>query len=308
MARKARISAIKFGGSREQTNHVAASVGEACALIDQAALDEPDLIALPECFSFLGWDNHKMVDSAEPLDGPTVTAIAAKAREHHAYIVCPIVLAKDGKFYNASILLDRRGEVMGAYYKMFPTTYELDEGITPGEKAWVAHTDFGKVGLAICFDLNFRPVAESIAEQGAELVVFSSMYRGGISARIWAYDFGWYFVSSTPSEMSHFCDPFGRVLGDLWDYQPVMTREINLDFQILHIDTNSQQWEAIRRKYGRGVSLDIVGPEGVFMLTSESPEVSAMDIVREFGMETRRDYFARATRRRNEALALGSRV
>jgi hypothetical protein len=128
------------------------------------------------------------------------------------------------------------------------------------------------------------------------------MYRGGISARVWAFDYGWYFVSSTPSEMSHFCDPLGRVLGDLWDYQPVITREINLDFEILHIDTNERQWDAIRRKYGRQVTLDIVGPEGVFMLTSESPTVSAAEIVREFGMEKRRDYFIRSARRRSEAL------
>ena len=102
--------------------------------------------------------------------------------------------------------------------------------------------------------------------------------------------------------MSHFCDPLGRVIGDLWDYQPVMTREINLDFEILHIDGNERHWEAIRRKYGRGISLDIVGPEGVFMLTAEAPGVSAKAIVQEFGMETRRDYFARSTRRRVEAL------
>ena len=56
MARKARISAIKYGGSREQSDHAAASLREACALVDKAALDEPDLIALPEAFTFLGWE------------------------------------------------------------------------------------------------------------------------------------------------------------------------------------------------------------------------------------------------------------
>ena len=109
-----------------------------------------------------------------------------------------MALREAGAIYNAAVLLDRSGAVAGVYRKMFPTIGEIEEGITPGDRACVAETDFGRVGLALCFDLNFRLVAESIAEHSAELVVFSSMYRGGISARIWAYDFGWYLVSSTP--------------------------------------------------------------------------------------------------------------
>ncbi|MBI4556034.1 MAG: carbon-nitrogen hydrolase family protein [Candidatus Hydrogenedentes bacterium] len=302
MACYARISAIMYRGSSIQENHVAANIEEVCALIDRAALDEPDLIALPECFNALGLRDRSLISTAEPLDGPTVRTIAKKASEHHAYIVCPLYERRDDKTYNSAVLLDRQGEVAGVYHKMWPTIGEIEEGITPGKEAVVVSTDFGKVGFAICFDLNFRPVGEQNAAQGAKLIVFSSMYRGGLSTQIWAYDFGCYLVSATPSEMGHFCTPLGRVLGDLWDYQPVMTRAINLDFEILHIDTNERQWEAIRAKYGRHVTLDIYGPEGVFMMTSDHPEISIQDIIREFGLEPRSAYFARATQRRAQAL------
>jgi predicted amidohydrolase len=302
MARDARISAIMFGGNSQQDDHVAANVADACALIDKAALDQPDLIALPEVFNALGLRDQPLTSTAEPVDGPTVTAIAAKAKDLGTYIVCPIFEKKDGKIFNSSILIDRSGAVVGAYHKMFPTISEIEEGITPGTEVFVAQTDFGKVGFAICFDLNFRPVGEANAREGAELVVFSSMYRGGLSAQIWAYDFGCYLVSSTPSEMSHFCNPMGRVLGDLWHYQPVITRTINLDFVVLHIDANERQWDAIRAKYGKQVELDIYGPEGVFMLTSKHPDRSAEQIVAEFGLEPRSAYFKRAARVRDEAL------
>ena len=302
MAKLARISAVMYGGSRDQRNHAEANVREASALIDQAAMDKPDLVVLPECFNILGLEGEPYTSKAEPVDGPTVTAIAAKAREHHTYIVCPIMERRDGLVYNASILIDREGRVAGTYDKMFPTVGEIDEGVTPGREAVVVDTDFGKLGFAICFDLNFRPVGEGNQEKGAKVVAFSSMYRGGISAQIWAYDFGFYLVSSTPSEMSHFCTPVGRVLGDLWHYQPVMTREINLDYEILHIDANGQRWEDIRRKYGRHVDLDIYGPEGIFMMASRHPEVTVDDIIEEFGLERRKDYFERSIRRREEAL------
>lgn len=302
MARKARISAIKYGGSPEQRNHVEANVREASALIDQAALDRPDLVVLPECFNALGYGGGKLTSLAEPADGPTVSAMAAKAREHRMYIVCPIYEWRDGAIFNSAILLDREGRVAATYHKMWPTVGEIDEGVRPGEEPVVVDTDFGKLGFAICFDLNFRPVGEGNREKGAKLVAFSSMYRGGLSARIWAYDFGYYLVSSTPSEMSHFCTPVGRVLGDLWDYQPVMTREVNLDYEILHIDENNRRWADIRRVYGPHVELDIYGPEGIFMMTCHHPEKTVQDIILEFGLKTRRDYFARSTRRREEAL------
>lgn len=302
MARKARISAVMYGGSREQKNHVEANVRETCSLIDRAALEQPDLVVLPECFNALGLADAPLTSTAEPADGPTVTAMAAKAREHGTYIVCPIYEWRDGAIYNSAILLDREGRVAGTYHKMWPTVPEMDEGVRPGEETLVVDTDFGKLGFAICFDLNFRPVGEGSRDKGAKLVAFSSMYRGGISTRIWAYDFGFYLVSSTPSEMSHFCTPVGRVLGDLWDYQRVMTREINLDFEILHIDENNSRWDDIRRAYGRHVELDIYGPEGIFVLTCQHPEKTVHDLIEEFELEPRREYFARSTRRREEAL------
>ncbi len=307
MTQEARVCAIMYGGSGEQDDPIAANVREVSALIDQAAQDQPDLIALPECFNALGLKDKPLTSTAEPIDGPTVAAIAAKARQYNTYIVCPIYEQKEGLLYNSAVLIDRAGHPLGAYHKMCPTPGELEAGVTPGEDAWVVETDFGPVGFAICFDLNFRAVGEANRRQGAKLVVFSSMYRGGLSARIWAYDFGCYLLSSTPSEMSHLCDPLGRVIADLWHYQPVMARSINLDFEILHIDENGAKWPEIRKRFGPRVALDILGPEGVFMMTSRHPEMSIRDIIAALELEPRTDYFERASQARERALKCGGR-
>lgn len=302
MAKHARVSAVMFGGAGASEDQVGANVNAARALLDRAAEDQPDLVILPECFNALGLRGRPLSSTAEPIDGPTVKALAEKAREYNMYVVCPIYTRVGEATHNSSILIDRTGATVGAYHKMWPTIGEIEEGVTPGSEAFVAETDFGKVGFAICFDLNYRPVGEGNEAGGARLVAFSSMYRGGISTRIWAYDFGVYLASSTPSEMSHFCDPLGRVLGDLWTYQPVITRDVNLDFEICHIDYNNAKWADIRRQLGKRVTLDILGPEGIFMLVSEDPEVSAHDIMEMFELEPRRDYFRRSTERRAEAL------
>ncbi|MDX9971711.1 MAG: carbon-nitrogen hydrolase family protein [FCB group bacterium] len=301
MAKMARIAAIMYKGSSVQEKHAEANVREVGALIDRAMPEQPDLIVLPETFNSLGFGGDA-VKAAEPSDGPTLTAMAAKAAEHKVWIVSPIYEWRDGAIYNSAILLNREGRIAGTYHKMYPTVGEMDAGVRPGQETVVVDTDFGKVGMAICFDLNFRPVGEGNREQGAKLLAFSSMYRGGLSAQIWAYDFGFYLVSATPDEMSHFCTPVGRVLADSWHYQPIVTREVNLDYEVLHIDFNYSRWEDIRKKYGKLVEMDIYGPEGIFMLTSKHPEMSVADIMREFDLESRKDYFARSIRRREETL------
>jgi hypothetical protein len=82
----------------------------------------------------------------------------------------------------------------------------------------------------------------------------------------------------------------------------LFSRVINLDRALLHIDENYRQWDAIKQKYGAGIELDVATPEAVFALISHLPDVSADDVVREFRLERRDDYFERANRVRAAAL------
>jgi len=51
------------------------------------------------------------------LDGPTVTAMAAIAKKHHTYIVCPIDRKEGNRRYNSAVLIDRNGKVVLVYNK-----------------------------------------------------------------------------------------------------------------------------------------------------------------------------------------------
>jgi predicted amidohydrolase len=305
MARYARVTTISMnpggGGSREE--RIRRAVDMAVRMIDRAAPDKPDLIVLPETFTALGCGNEAWFASAEPVPGPTSTRLAEKAREHRCHIVCPIVRRDGERTYNSAVLLDRNGEVAGIYNKIHPTISEINVGITPGTDATVVRTDFGRVGFAICFDLNFRDVIEGLAANSAELVVFPSMYRGGLQTQIWAHDFGVWFASSTPGEGSVIVDPLGTVVEKSDAYEPIISRRINLDYARCHIDENYAKWEAIKSKYGESVELDILSPEAQFILYSHHPDTTALDIVREFSLEPTREYYARANRYRAHRLS-----
>src|SRR5690606_5272866 len=97
---------------------------------------------------------------------------------------------------NSLILLDRKGKLAGTYNKNFPTIYEMDAGIIPGKEVSVIQCDFGKVALAICFDLNFDELRLQYAKAKPDIVLFSSVYHGGLMQGAWAYSCRSYFVSA----------------------------------------------------------------------------------------------------------------
>jgi predicted amidohydrolase len=304
MARHARVTTISMSGGSGDTAEERArtAVDRAVASIDRAATDNPDIIVLPETFTGLGCGSEMWVATAEPVPGPTYERLAERARRHSCHIVCPIVRRDGGRTYNSAILIGRDGAVVGIYDKMHPTVSELAIGVTPGVSAPVFETDFGRVGFAICFDLNFRDVIEDLVSGGAELVCFPSMYRGGLQTRIWAFDHAVYFASATPDEGSVIVDPLGNILEQSDRYEPIISRRVNLDYADMHIDENHRHWDAIRAKYGDAVELDILSPEARFVLYSHHPTVTVTDIIAEFSLETTREYFARANLRREEAL------
>ena len=133
-------------------------------LIDVEAAKGVDLVVLPET-----WRGQKN-DTMETLDGPTVNAMAALARKHRTYIVCPIDRKDGERRLNSAVLIDRDGRVEFVYDKVYPYWSEFDHAkkVNIGSEAPVYQADFGRVGFAICFDVNFPEVWKSLADKGAE--------------------------------------------------------------------------------------------------------------------------------------------
>jgi predicted amidohydrolase len=303
MARNVRVSSISFaGGSGPMEGRCERARAAAVERLEEAALDRPDIACLPETFTALGCGGADWFSSAETVPGPTTDALAAVARRHGMWVICPVLERRGERAFNAAVLLDRRGEIAGIYHKIHPTVSELQQGVVPGVETPVFETDFGRIGCAICFDLNFREVMVGLSAGGAEIVFFPSMYRGGLQLPIWAHDFGTHLVSATPGEGSAIVDPLGRVLMQSSAYQKTLTRTLNLDRCLMHIDQNHLQWTAIKAKYGPGVEIDVASPEASFALISHLPDVTAPQIAAEFGLESRVDYFRRSNREREAAL------
>ena len=160
------------------------------------------------------------------------------ARRYRMYVICPMMEKRNGKVYNAAVLIDRKGEYVGSYHKIHPTIWEIESGVTPGTESKTFKLDFGRVGFAICFDLNYEDVIEGLTKNGSELIFFPSMYPSVLQLRLWAFNYGVYMVSAYTGEGSMIVDPFGRALATSSSYSPVICKTINLDYGVFHIDYN----------------------------------------------------------------------
>ncbi len=301
MARWARLTSISFQGQGNRE----ANLQTALRLVEQALWDKPDLLLLPETFTGLGMGERDWLNTAEPMDGETVTRLSQIARQHRTWVACPVLLKHRSAITNSILLIDRRGEIAGRYDKMFPTLGELSMGVTPGAEATVIETDFGRMGFAICFDLNFREVADDLRAKGAELVCFSSMYPGGMQIQHWALEHHWWMLSAIGSPQGMLVDPLGRVVKQAQpSYQPIVSASVNLDCLVAHLDYNHEKILKMKRELGQDVEVDIVQPEARFLLTCQRQGTTALELAKRYDILLWDDYFHRARHERSGRLVL----
>ncbi len=170
-----------------------------------------DVILLPEGISMVG-TGKKYIDVAETIPGPTTARLAALAKEKNAYVVAGIVERDGHAIYNTAVLLDRAGRLAGKYRKVYIPREELEGGITPGSTYPVFQTDFGSIGLMICWDVQYADPARAMARQGAELILMPIWGGNETLAQARAIENQIYLASSGYDFPSMLIDPLGRTL------------------------------------------------------------------------------------------------
>jgi predicted amidohydrolase len=266
-------------------------------LVDREGAKGADLIALPE--TCLGQD----AKSLETLDGPTITAISRLAQKHRTYIVCPIDRKEGGTRFNSAVLIDRRGQVVCVYDKLYPVWQsECSKPISvkPGAAAKVYGADFGRIGMAICFDVNWSPLWEQLANQGAEIVVWPSAYSAGRSLQAQAILHNYYVMSATQIPDCLIYDIDGELLIHEHENQGngvnITRRNLDLDRCVFHQDLNLPgKRDALLKEHGDDVEQEKWWPmEGWFVLRAKRPGVSARELARQYELEELRHYINRA--------------
>ena len=143
-------------------------------------------------------------------------------------------MERDGDVvYNTAVLIDRKGNLAGKYRKVSLPREEIDGGITPGNSFPVFDTDFGKVGMMICWDVTFPDAAKTLAMNGADVILMpiAGGYLKLAMAR--ALENQVFLVSSTYDMISAVFDLEGNVIKEATKENPVAVVEVDLNQQKL---------------------------------------------------------------------------
>ena len=203
--------------------------------VEAAGKAGADIICLGEGITKVSTDKN-FAEVAESVPGPTSQVLGDVAKKYHMYVIAGIYERKEAVVYNTALLIDREGKVFGKYRKTHLPEDEVTGGVTPGDTYPVFRTDFGTVGLEICYDNFFPEVARSLALKGAEIIFLpisgdgrGNGYAWDIVARCRAIDNAVYLIASNYSQKrSLVVDPDGQILADTKG-SGMVTAEIDLD-------------------------------------------------------------------------------
>jgi predicted amidohydrolase len=148
-------------------------------LVEEAAAKGADIVCLPEGITLVG-NGLKYAQAAEPVPGPSTAFLGALAKRLKVWIVAGIFERDGARVYNTAVLVARDGSLAGRYRKMALPDEEIEGGVTPGSETPVFDTDFGRVGLMICWDSSYPEVARALAAAGAEVILMPIW--GGVEA------------------------------------------------------------------------------------------------------------------------------
>jgi beta-ureidopropionase len=261
---------------------------ETLTRLEWSACRNPDIVCLPENFPGL------TADDAQPVPCPLTERLGAWARDKRCYVVVPYRVKDGPRQYNSAVLLDRQGEVIGRYDKIHPVDVEIERGISPGHAdPPVFKTDFGIVGIQICFDVNWPQTWRQLKEKGAEIVFFPSAFPAARHLSLLARSCEYYVVSSARTRPSSVFDITGEVIASSGMFQPWADATLHLSKRLFEIDGHTGKMRRVERKYGRRIGVKWYHHEDQFTLASLDPDLAVEDIIREFELTPLSDYVAR---------------
>jgi predicted amidohydrolase len=250
-----------------------------------------DIAVLPES-AVNGEIARDAVAESIEFEGPVKEAFTRKARECHCYIVVSMFLLENREkrlCSNVAILIGRKGEIVGIYRKLHPAVAvgsdSMERGVTPGREVPVFQTDFGKVGMQICFDMAYDYGWKELARQGAELVVWPTQSPEIAHPVFRAIQGQYYVVSSTWRNNASIAEPTGKIVAQVRPPGQTLVQELDLSYAIVPWSTKLKNGQALQEKFGEKVGFRYYEDEDRGIFWSNDPHVSIRQMLLSLGLD-----------------------
>ena len=223
--------------------------------IEKIKAENPDFVILPEMFC-CPYQTENFPVYAEKEGGPSWQAMSDYARKYHIYLIAGSMPEADdvGKVYNTAYIFDRDGKQIGKHRKAHLFDINVKNGqyfkesdtLTSGDHATVFDTEFGKMGVMICYDIRFPEFARTMVLDGARMIFVPAAFNMTTGPAHWeltfrarALDNQIYMLGCAPARdtqagyiswgHSIVTDPWGKVMKQLDEKEGILIEEIDLD-------------------------------------------------------------------------------
>lgn len=254
-----RAAAIQLsaGENKEENVRLACEQVKAVVQAQEAAGERPDFVVLPEMFD-CPYVTEYFPRYAEPQGGAVWQALSDCAAENRIYFIAGSVpeVNGQGQIFNTSYIFDREGKQIARHRKVHLFDIAVEGGqhfqesatLTAGEECTVFETEFGPMGVCICYDLRFPELVREMALRGAQTVFVPAAFNMTTGPAHWeltfrarALDNQIYMFGCAPSRdpqspytswgHSIAADPWGRVIGQLEEKPGVLTAAMGADYE-----------------------------------------------------------------------------
>lgn len=225
------------------------------AAMTELDAEAPDLVTVGEMF-VCPYETAAFPLYAEAEGGETWQFLSRLAAEHHVYLSAGTIPERDetGRIFNTAYVFDRNGRMIAKHRKMHLFDVDIRDGqrfresetLAAGDEVTVFDTEFGKIGLCVCFDIRFPELARLMADAGARLVLVPAAFNTTTGPAHWeltfrarALDNQCFYAGTSPAQNrqasyhawghSLVVSPWGEVLGELDEKAGHLLTELELD-------------------------------------------------------------------------------
>ncbi|XP_077495346.1 omega-amidase NIT2-like [Amblyomma americanum] len=249
--RKFRVALIQYLVSASKAKNLFRASTE----VEKAAASGAKVVCLPEYFGFPFGVQH-FAPNAEPVPGETSTMLSEAAKRHGVYLIGGSMAEReDGRLYNTCLAYGPDGTLLAKHRKVHlfdvdipgKITFKESDSFAAGNSLTIFDASLCKIGLGICYDLRFAPVAQIYAERGCTLLVYPSAFNmttgplhWELLQRIRAVDNQVYVATTSPATdkrapvvawgHSMLVDPMGQVVASAGHDERAVIADVDLDY------------------------------------------------------------------------------
>jgi len=257
-------------------------------ILKDAEIYKPDFVCMPEHFPFSNVEEQTTPGERVAISEKVLSRFSEYSKQNNCYTICPVDTRRDGRIFNSAVVFDRTGTKIGSYEKIHPADYEIKAGYSCGPLYQpVIKTEYGPIGIQICFDIEWDDGWTMLRKQGAKIIFWPSAFSGGKCVSTKAWEHKCIVAAATGKNTARLCDISGEVIAQtgIWNSN-LFCAPMNMEKVFLHTWPAVLRFGEIRNKYGRKIRITNFHEEEWSVIESLSPDVEVMNILKEYELKT----------------------